>query len=81
MGAGTIGGGASLTVQLRLALLELARSEDERAADEAAAQPYWLPCPPSVQGHRAAAAALRDQADRLLALLRPAMAQTAGDAA
>ncbi len=43
--------------------------EDECAANEAVTQPYWLPCPPSVQGHRAAAAALRDQADRLLAAL------------
>jgi hypothetical protein len=51
--------------QLRTMLLELARSEDERAADEAAAQPYWAACPPSVRGHRAAAAVLRERADRI----------------
>jgi hypothetical protein len=55
-------------------LLELAHTEDERAADEAAAQPYWAACPATVLGHRAAAAALRDQADRLLAAVVPNVA-------
>ena len=45
-------------------LLELAKQQEELAADEAAAVPYWTPCPPSVSGHRAAAEALREQAER-----------------
>lgn len=61
-----------LAVQLRMTLLDLARQEDERAAIEAAKQHYWEPCPASVPGHRAAATALRDRADQLLAALRPA---------
>ena len=65
----------ALTAELRAVLLELARREDECAADQAAAQPYWLACPPSVQGHRAAAVALRDQADRLVSSPRRVLAQ------
>jgi hypothetical protein len=61
--------GRSLSAQVRMVLLEIAREEDDRAADELAAQPYWAACPPSVGGHRAAAAALRHQADRLLTSL------------
>jgi len=52
---------------VRLELLRLARIEDTRAADEAATVPYWAPCPTSVVGHRAAAQALREQADRIAA--------------
>lgn len=80
MTAGTTGAG-SPAVQLRQALLELAHLEDERAADEAAALPYWVPCPSSVHGHRAAAEALRRRADQLLAAIMPAVAPVAGDAA
>jgi hypothetical protein len=56
-----------LAALLRRELLRLARSEDDRAADEAAKVPYWAPYPPSVQGHRSAAAILRADADRFLA--------------
>ena len=52
--------------ELRMILLDLAKDEDECAANEAASQRYWEPCPPSVPGHRAAAAALRGRADQLL---------------
>jgi hypothetical protein len=51
---------------LRRELLQLARQEDDLASDEGAAVPYWAPCPPSVQGHRAAAVALREAADRVI---------------
>jgi hypothetical protein len=69
----------TLVEQLRSTLLELARQEDECAADEAAAQRYWEPCPASIPGHRAAAAALRERADQLLAILRPAALPRHGD--
>ena len=58
---------AELAATVRLALLRLARHEDELAATEAAKVPYWEPHPPSVLGHRTAAQALRDEADSLLA--------------
>jgi hypothetical protein len=48
--------------QLRSFLFDLARHQDEPAAKEAAGVPYWSPCPASVLGHRAAAAALRAEA-------------------
>ncbi|GAB7007857.1 hypothetical protein JCM18899A_53340 [Nocardioides sp. AN3] len=67
-------GSRALAAELRAILLELAHHQDECAANEAAAQPYWAACPPSVHGHRAAAEALRDQADQLLAWLRSAAA-------
>ncbi len=51
---------------LRQALLALARMEDNFACTEAARVPYWAACPPSVQGHRAAAQALRTDADRFV---------------
>jgi hypothetical protein len=54
-----------LATQLRQSLLALARIEEELANREAARVPYWAPCPASVQGHRAAAQALRARADRL----------------
>jgi len=50
---------------LRLELLRLARHEDDLAAAEGAEVPYWATCPPSVLGHRTAAAALRAEADRI----------------
>jgi hypothetical protein len=53
--------------RLRSVLLELARRQDDLAAGEAAGTPYWEPCPSTVLGHRAAAAALRTEADLLLA--------------
>jgi hypothetical protein len=51
---------------LRQELLRLAAFEEDLAAAEAANAPYWSPCPASVVGHRAAARALRDDADRFL---------------
>jgi hypothetical protein len=51
---------------IRSVLLQLARHQDDLAANEAAATPYWATCPPTVLGHRAAACALREQADSLL---------------
>jgi len=56
----------ALAVRLRQILLELARHEETIACSEAAAVPYWEPHPASVIGHRAAAEALRSQADRFL---------------
>ena len=52
---------------LRARLLAMASRQDELAADLAAATPYWQPQPWSVQGHHAAADALRAEADLLLA--------------
>ena len=52
---------------LRSILLQLARVQDDIACHEAAATPYWESCPSSVLGHRAAAAALRAEADQFLA--------------
>ena len=53
---------------LRRELLKLAIHEDELASSQAACVPYWAPTPASVIGHRAAAAALRDDADRISGL-------------
>lgn len=50
---------------LRHELLTLAKLEEDTAASEAARVPYWRPLPNSVEGHRAAAAALRADAERL----------------
>jgi hypothetical protein len=58
---------SQVDVALRRELLRLAREEEDRAATEAALVPYWSVGPPSIQGHRAAAAILRAQADKLLA--------------
>jgi hypothetical protein len=55
-----------LVTAMRRELLRLAKREDEIAATEAAAVPYWAPHPPSVLGHRTAAEALRLHADFLL---------------
>ncbi|KAA1421850.1 hypothetical protein F0U44_06165 [Nocardioides humilatus] len=60
-------GTMAMTAQLRLRLLDLARRQEELAANEAAATPYWMPQPATVHGHRNAADALRAEADRLLA--------------
>jgi hypothetical protein len=57
---------ATITLRLRRILLDLARREDDIAHSEAAAVPYWTPQPSSVLGHRAAADALRSEADRFL---------------
>ena len=51
---------------VRAILLKLAKSQDDLAAQAAAAVPYWTPCPPAILGHRAAANALREQADEFL---------------
>lgn len=45
------------------ALIELACKEDALAAAEASRVPYWAPCSPSVEGHHAAAEALRAEAE------------------
>ena len=58
--------GSTMTSELRSVLLKLARRQDDLAADEAAATPYWAPCPSSVLGRRSAAAVLRAEADLLL---------------
>lgn len=56
----------TVATSLRSILLQLARSQDDIACAQAAATPYWAPCPSTVLGHRAAAAALRAEADRFL---------------
>jgi len=57
---------ARVAFALRRELLRLATLEDDLAACEAAQLPYWSPFPASVAGHRAAARALREDADRFL---------------
>jgi hypothetical protein len=51
-------------------LMTLAKHEDDAAAAEASRIPYWDPCPPSVDGHRAAARVLRAEVERLEAETR-----------
>ena len=60
-----------LLAVLRRELIRLAKLEDDLAADEAARVPYWLPCPSSVEGHRAAALALRRDADLIAGAAGP----------
>jgi hypothetical protein len=62
---------AEQVMELARELRRLAKAEDDRAAAEAAGVPYWMPCPPSVLGARAAAKALRADAELLDARLRP----------
>lgn len=52
-------------------LRRVAKGEEDRAAAEAADTPYWSACPPSVLAHRAAARALRADAERLEAQAHP----------
>ncbi|UUW89464.1 hypothetical protein [Pimelobacter simplex] len=52
---------------VRQELLRLADLEEAAAAREATSVPYWAPCPATVHGHRAAALALRADAERYLA--------------
>ena len=59
----TISIDTTTATHLRSRLLDLARRQDELAADEAAATPYWKPQPTSVHAHRAAADLLRAEAD------------------
>jgi len=54
------------TRKLYWLLLALAKGQDELAAIEAAATPYWAPCPPPVVGRRTAARLLRAEADRIV---------------
>ena len=56
---------ATTATTLRAILLQLAKCQDELAANEAAATPYWAACPSSVVGRRAASVVLRAEADRL----------------
>lgn len=65
METGSVSAPAELTGALCHALFELARREEALAAAEAACVPYWEPCPSSVDGHRAAADALRSEAESL----------------
>ena len=58
--------GSTIPTELRSILLKLARRHDDLAANEASATPYWAPCPPTVLGHRSAAAVLRAEADHLI---------------
>jgi hypothetical protein len=51
--------------RLRSLLLQLARHQEDLAANELAATPYWAPTPNTVVGHRTAALALRAEADLL----------------
>lgn len=53
--------------RIRAMLLDLARRQDDLAATELAATPYWSSAPTTALGHRDAAAALRAAADHLLA--------------
>jgi len=55
---------------VRQLLLQLARREEELAAEEATVLPYWRACPPSVEGHRVAAAALRWVAEQFPSAIR-----------
>lgn len=54
---------------VRQILLQLANEQEEAAASEAAATPYWKACPVSVLGSRAAAEALRSAAEAMPANL------------
>lgn len=56
-----------VVTQVRQTLLRLAKREDDLAAEESARVAYWQPSSPFVAGHRAAAQALRNEADALLA--------------
>lgn len=58
--------GHETATQLRILLLDMARHQDDLAADEAASTPYWQPHPMTVHGHRSAADALRAEADLLI---------------
>ncbi|GGO87740.1 hypothetical protein GCM10011584_13090 [Nocardioides phosphati] len=60
-----------MIIELARELRRLAKIEDDRAAAEAATVPYWSPCPPSVLGARAAARALRADAELLDTCWRP----------
>lgn len=63
-------GSVTLVEALCRELAAMARREDDLAADEAARTPYWAPCPATVEGHRAAARALRNELVRLEAEVR-----------
>lgn len=63
----------AMATRLRSLLLQLALHQDEMAAEEAAATPYWVSTPDTVVGHRTAALVLRAEADLVLAKLRRAL--------
>jgi hypothetical protein len=52
-----------LLTMLSRELIGIAKNEDDLAAHEASRTPYWAPTPPTVDGHRAAARALRRHAE------------------
>jgi hypothetical protein len=56
----------ALRVALRRALLHLAAIQEREASTEASEIPYWGHTPASVAGHRAAAQALRSDAQRFV---------------
>jgi hypothetical protein len=58
-------GSTELIEALCRELWALAKREEDLAAHEAAKTPYWSPCPASVEGHRAAARAIRAELARL----------------
>jgi len=61
---------AELVLALCRELFRLAKDEEDQAAAEASRTPYWVACPPSVEGHRVAARALRADAARFEAELQ-----------
>ena len=68
-------------IEVRRELLALAKREDDSAAAEAGAVPYWSPVPSSVDGHRAAARTLRRAAATVEARVRTrGRARTTGSA-
>jgi hypothetical protein len=56
----------ALRVALHRELLRLAAVQEREATAEASRIPYWGHCPSSVTGHRAAAEALRADAQRFM---------------
>lgn len=68
---GEAGRSVELITALCRELVALARHEEDIAAAEASRVPYWSPCPSSVDGHRAAARALRAEVERLQGEARP----------
>ena len=58
--------GSDILLAVRAELLRVASHEDALAVQEAVHVPYWAAIPESVVGHRAAARAIREQANRFL---------------
>lgn len=60
---------SEMAALLRTQLLALARRQDDMAAEETAATPYWKPQPTTVHRHHSVADALRAEADLLRAAI------------